>query len=153
MARISVKGIKELSTQLRTLNDRVGIENMRTIFVDAIDLVREQALANLRQVTTAKTGNLEQSLITRPGKNANRATAWTKAGGRLASHAHLIEYGHRIVGHKPNKTDAGQRVIPHPFFRPALIAKRAAVRRKITDNLRALVQNKGLDLQIGRVKK
>lgn len=135
------------------MQDRTSIDNMRTIFVDALDVVRQQAASNLQSVTTPKTGNLLRSLILKPGRNPARATAWLKAGGRIARHAHLIEYGHEIVGHKPAKTDTGKRVAPRPFFRPALIAKRAEVRRKITDNLRALVQDKGLDIQIGRIKK
>lgn len=37
--------------------------------------------------------------------------------GKLAWVANLVEYGHRLVGHKPGKKDLGT-VPAHPFIRP-----------------------------------
>ena len=42
--------------------------------------------------------------------------------GKQGYKANWVEYGHRMVGHKPGKKALGQ-VPPHPFLRPAFDAK------------------------------
>lgn len=40
--------------------------------------------------------------------------------GKNGQVAYWVEYGHRIVGHKPGKRDSGKSVPMHPFMRPAV---------------------------------
>jgi hypothetical protein len=42
----------------------------------------------------------------------------------------------------PNKTATGGSVSPHPFFRPALDAKRAEVRARVTQGIQNLLAGK-----------
>lgn len=64
---------------------------------------------NYRRLTKRKTGNLIRGL--------SRGRAYFYAGDEYqirvknkAPHAHLIEHGHRVVGHKPNMTFKGKYV-------------------------------------------
>lgn len=41
--------------------------------------------------------------------------------GEQGYKANFVEYGHRMIGHKPEKKDLGA-VEPHPFLRPAAAA-------------------------------
>jgi hypothetical protein len=64
---------------------------------------------------TSKTGNLSKSI-----KGRAFATASGKVGvvvgpmGKKASHRHLVEGGHAIVGHRPNLVRTGGRARPNP---------------------------------------
>jgi hypothetical protein len=110
------------------------------VLADAIDLVREEAARDVQSTIQQDSGTLLASLITRPGKHPDRATAWTKADGKIAPHARLVEYGQRIVTH--DGKDTGKRVPPHPFFRPALDARRSEVRARVTEGIQNLLAGK-----------
>jgi hypothetical protein len=141
--RITVSGLAEAKQALAEINDLLSIEKLSMVLADAIDLIRQEAARNVQANLKQDTGSLLlASLITKPGKNPNMATAWTKAGGKIAPHARLVEYGHRIVGPMPNKTATGASVSPHPFFRPALDAKRAEVRARVTQGIQNLLAGK-----------
>lgn len=145
--RITIKGVKDVTKALSDIGDRVGLQQVRAILADAVDLIRQEAARNIQANIKSDTGNLLASLITREGKRS-KPNAWTKAGGSVAPHAKLVEYGHHMVGHKPNLTDKGQMVQPHPFFRPALDSQRSAVRQRVIENLKALVENSPYTLSI-----
>lgn len=137
--RITTAGLRELQGRMKRMEVALDPRQLTPILLDAVSLIRDRALLNLRSVTKTKTGALERSFVARPGKSERVASAWTKAGtkkaGSDARHAHLIEFGHRIVGHKPNKEDTGKSVKGRPFFRPAVDAMRAKVRRTIDDGI------------------
>ncbi len=146
-------GLKELQGRMRRLEVALEPKDVTPILVRAVDLIRAQALNNLRAAgIKTKTGTLERSLITRPSKSKRIAAAWTKAGGSVegetggeaisARHAHLIEFGHRIVGHKPNKKDTGKNTKDSPnaskaigFFRRAVDTMRKASRDLISEGI------------------
>lgn len=113
------------------------------VLVSAINLIRDKALSNLRSRNVGVvTGNLERSFITRAGLSSKVASAWTKVGNKFsANHAHLIEFGHRIIGHKPNLKDTGKAVKGKPFFRDAVDSTRATVRKRVDEGILRLLWN------------
>ena len=69
--------------------------------------LRKKAADKTKAVVGKKTGNLYKRI-----KKGKIVYAWGDAQYNIrvyngAPHAHLIEYGHRMVGHKPNKTFNG----------------------------------------------
>jgi hypothetical protein len=123
---------------------------------DGLSLITEEARRNALAFHQ-ESGDLAASLIVREGHNSTYPTAWTRGGGKDAPEGRWLEYGHRIVGHKPNKKDTGKSTTPRPWFRPALDAMRSAVRDRITTNVKALILDTPYTLsisadQIGRRK-
>jgi hypothetical protein len=128
------------------------------ILVEALELIRQKAVELLHaQGIKEKTGTLVNSLVTKATKSTKYASAWLKAdavqktGADNARHAHLIEYGHvqwsswvkdpsgggrKIKGNR--KAGIGRQVgfvRARPFFRPAVDAMRAKVRRTIEEGI------------------
>lgn len=136
--RITVKGLKEANARLKDLGDSCEAKHMKQVLVDALDVVRQAALSNVRALTKTRTGNLQRSLMTKPGKSDTYAAAFTKADRKVAPHAHLIEYGHRITRTNGRQGFIGS-VAPRPFFRPALDATRGTVRRMVTQGIKRLI--------------
>lgn len=139
---ITTAGLKELQGRMRRLEVALEPKDLTPILVNALELIRKKALENYEALGLHEiTGNLLKALnlATHPSKSARLASAWVKAGstarGSSARHAHLIERGHRIIGHKPNKTDLGKRVMARPFFRPAVDEMRSGVRRVIEEGI------------------
>lgn len=69
--------------------------------------LRKKAVDKTKAVVGKNTGNLYKRI-----KKGKIVYAWGDAQYNIrvyngAPHAHLIEYGHRMVGHKPNKTFNG----------------------------------------------
>lgn len=84
-----------------------------------------------------RTGNLRKSIGMRKSKfpkggwivkaaGRNKINGSTRARG---FHAHLVEFGHRMV--TSSGRDTGKRVPPHPFMRPALEKGKAYASSKI----------------------
>lgn len=141
--RLQMKQLKELQAAMKRGETAIEPKAVSQLLADALELIRNQALENLRQIPGYKrlTGKLEDSLRTKISRTNLRGVfgAWTKAGSRLAPHAHLFEYGHRIVGHRPARRDTGKKTKERPFYRPAVDAKRKDVRRKIRLGLQEML--------------
>lgn len=143
---ITTAGLRELTDRIKRMEVAVEIKDLNPILVDALNLIRDQALENLRAADVqVLTGNLEKSFIVRASKSTRIASAWTKAGtgskrGSMAPHAHLIEYGHEIVGHKKGgKKDAGKKTRAFRFFTRAVDTMRKQVRQKVDEGIGKLV--------------
>jgi HK97 gp10 family phage protein len=54
--------------------------------------------------------------------------------GKQGHVANFVEYGHRMIGHKPGKKELGE-VKPHPFMRPAAAASADAAVEAFTETL------------------
>jgi hypothetical protein len=148
---IMTAGLKELQGRMKRLEVAIEPKDLNPLLVSALNLIRDRALENLRAFgVKVLTGNLEKSLITRASASTTVASAWTKAGNKtMAPHAHLIEFGHRIVGHKPSaksfakghvaQVDTGKTVPARPFFRNAVDAMRSTVRQMVNDGIAQLL--------------
>lgn len=55
--------------------------------------------------------------------------------------AYWLEYGHRIVGHKPNKKDTGKEVAAKPFVRQSADASAEAAIDAFTESLKETVHS------------
>lgn len=151
VARIQIKQLKELQAAMKSGQSAIDPAQVKPILAAAIDLIRDEAARILHSGIVALGGRLplatkypdamhvEQVLTTQQGKSNRIASAWTKVLTKFAPQAIWLEFGHRMVGHKPNKADTGKFVSPRPFFRPAVVTKRAAVRKAIRVGLQELL--------------
>lgn len=69
--------------------------------------LRKVAVARTKAVTDKHTGNLYKGIKKGRTVYAYGDTEYNIRVYNGAPHAHLIEYGHRMVGHAPNKTFKG----------------------------------------------
>jgi HK97 gp10 family phage protein len=68
---------------------------------------------------TAVEGTLKDNLVTDIALSDDGKGGVASIGFGKAGHvANFVEYGHRLIGHKPKLRDLGN-VEPHPFMRPA----------------------------------
>jgi len=122
-------------------------QQVKPILAYALMAIKDEAYRLLR-VLTKRTENLpagwehiEDALVVQEGKSDRVASAFCKVFRRAAPQAIWIEFGHRMVGHKPNKKDTGKFVTANPFFRPAIDIKRAEVRKRIKEGLAGLLES------------
>lgn len=114
-----INGVPEVLARLDQLTDalktKMLIEGMRAAF----QVTQWRAEQN---APVGETGNLADSIERRtlPMKMWPSLDTPTVVVAARARHAHLIEYGHRMVGPKPNKKEVGF-VAARPFLLPALI--------------------------------
>ena len=108
-------------------------------------LIKNEAFSNLKALTQSTPNlppgweHIEDALVVQEGKSNTIARAFCKVFRKKSPQAIWIEWGHKIIGHKPHKTDLGKVVQPRPFFRPAIMAKRSAVRKAIRIGLQQLL--------------
>lgn len=70
--------------------------------------------------TPVLAGSLKEHLMSDVALDANGRGGDAQIGyGKQGYVARMVEYGHRMVGHKPKKEDTGKIVAAHPFMRPA----------------------------------
>lgn len=134
-----VRGFEELERKLLAMGNVVTVRALRSVLLECAQSIRDAALGHVRRLYKKHSGNLEKSLIARLGKSETRASAWVKSAAGIAPHAHLLEFGHRIVGHKPKLRDTGKTAQAKPFFRPAVDERKAAIRQKVADFIRDLL--------------
>lgn len=157
--RIATAGLRELQGRMKRMGTALEPKDLSPVLLQAVTLIRDRALENYMALgLKVKTGNLLRAFRAAASKSPTVAGAWTKAGttGKKknqavsANHAHLIEYGHRIVGHRltaksfsrgmtSGKNDTGKRSRAFPFFRPAVDAMRAQVRKTIDEGIAKLL--------------
>lgn len=91
------------------------------------------AKAVRRRAPKGPTGNLKKGVRAKKFRRfkVHQPAAWAGTIHKLAPHAHLVEYGHRLVR-------GGQEVgfvRGHPFFRPAVQETRDQVKAVVTKGL------------------
>lgn len=133
----------------------VEADLLRAILLEGCQLIRDAIYRKLKSVTRTTPNlpegweHIEDALVAQAGKAGGGmrgdryASAYTKVFRKKAPQARWIEWGHRIIGHKPNKTDKGKTVAARPFFRPGVDESRKPVRKLIITRIQALLQ-KGL---------
>lgn len=120
-------------------------KDVNPLLADALEIVKAKALELLRRLTKRAVDlpegweHIEDALVVREGKSKRYASAFSKVFRRAAPQGVWIEFGHRMVGHKPGKKDTGKYVTANPFFRPAIDITRREVRQKITAGIRDLI--------------
>lgn len=122
IVEIEISGMNEILQKLETLPDKVVQKIERGALKKALQPIFDQMLS---LIPVGETGNLANSakIVTRTRKG--------RISGRIqvnAPHAHLVEYGHRMVAHDGREVQVSStgttRVDPSPtprgFARPAL---------------------------------
>jgi HK97 gp10 family phage protein len=111
---ITIRGLREIMDGLNKLPDRLRRNLVNGAVLAGARSLRDSARARAPE----RTGTLKKSIKAQRG----RAKSSTQVVARCVATdpvAHLVEYGHVMRGHRPDKKDLGE-VAPHPFMRPAL---------------------------------
>lgn len=151
---ISFRGLKELNAKLKQMDDSVSAAAMTGLMFAGADMIRQRSLEILRSHTPRSTkarkawGHLEDAIVAQAGKSATYMKAWAKTVHKLAPQGIWLEFGHRIVGHKPKKKDTGKRTAAKPFFRPAVDQMLPQVRSLINRGIKRMLDGGTLERQI-----
>lgn len=106
-----VEGVEDVMALLQELVVKAP-ERYESILTDYGDKIGNSAKSRIKD----KTGNLRSSCNTKRTFTANTKKVSVIFGGTKAPHAHLVEFGHRMVTHSGQVVGD---VKPHRFLRPA----------------------------------
>ena len=114
---ITVKGVEDTCKGL----DQLPRSMVKHAFAKALAATSVPVVRALQARTPKLTGDLVEHITTEisidaQGRGGRADTGFGKEGWK----ARLVEYGHRMVGHKPDKKEVGV-VAPHPFMGPATV--------------------------------
>ncbi|ATQ74854.1 hypothetical protein CR152_10210 [Massilia violaceinigra] len=154
MADSNIRGGRELSAFLSALPAKLEKNIMRSALRAGAVVIRDEAKANV----PVDQGLLQKSVRISSGTKRGTVTGTVKAGGRMAPHAHLVEYGTRP--HKIEPKNAGALAIngtpfrsvehpgarPQPFMRPALDAKAPQAIEAIAAQIRKRLTAEGINV-------
>jgi len=148
MANEAITGGRELDAFLQQLPVKVEKNILRAALRAGAAVFRQEA----RQKVPVDDGDLKRSIRITTRTKRGTVYAAVKAGGRLAPHAHLVEFGtqaHKIKAKKQHALSFGGTVTrtvdhpgarPQPFMRPtfdggataAVTATGAKIRERLT---------------------
>jgi HK97 gp10 family phage protein len=117
----SVNDFIALENYLKALSDKAPDAYEKEL-KSAAQLVADSARKNIK----SKTGKLRSSIEIKRYTSKGNINYRVQAGGTRAPHAHLVEFGHRMV--KPNGSGEVIGDVPaHPFLRKALDENRDSI--------------------------
>lgn len=155
--QVTISGADDLARLFNELPKSMTDQALRAAETKALQPVLDEAKTRLVQESRVRTGNLLNSMMITLRLKASQQSFETKGGvtlyagaaGKKGAHAHLIEFGHRLVG--------GGRVPPHPFLRPAWDSKKdevlAVMRAEIWNTLVSAVRRLRTRAEKGRLSK
>lgn len=113
---IDIRGIEETIRELERAPERI----VKGAFARALTASAAVIMKAVNPRTPVEHGDLKAALTFDVAIDSQGRGGVAKIGfGKLGWKARLVEYGHRMIGHKPGKKQSGQ-VTAHPFMRPAL---------------------------------
>jgi len=119
MAGISIelKGQKEFEAALKRAMKELGPAKVQPVLFESAQRL-EGAIRSAAPL--GKTGNLKKGVVSKQMKGSTTSLAIRPSIAaedyNVAPHHHLVEYGHKIVGPKPNKVKTGKRVRARSYF-------------------------------------
>ena len=117
MADIEITGIEEVCANLEQMPARIQKVALGKALVAGVKPIMD---AVAPRIPIGVTGELGEALMFTVDVSADGRGGVAQVGfGKQGFKARMVEFGHRMVGHKPNKTDKGKTVPAHPFMRPA----------------------------------
>lgn len=141
-----VSEISEFSAALLELaNKKMPTENKKFIRKEQ-SVLRKMVRAEARTLKK-KTGKFKANIDRSRVFNTEEDTVGTvfiRGGKKGAPHAHLLEDGHRIVGHRPNLTDTGKRTRAFKVMEKASESFKGKYMKDCEDFLDFLIKEKGL---------
>jgi HK97 gp10 family phage protein len=108
---VGIEGLEEVINLLNSVNEKIPNRCQTIMSMVAIN-IQESAKTRIHSIS----GNLAGSFRIKRTFNEKTRMVTISAGGKAAPHAHLVEFGHRMI------TRTGEVVgdVPeHPFLRPA----------------------------------
>lgn len=150
----TIGGGRELDDMLRTLAPKIERNIMRSALRAGANVFKKEAQATVR----VNTGTLRRSLVVSTRQKGGTVTASVKARGKIAPHAHLVEFGtrpHKIApkGQK-GALKIGTNVVgavehpgskPKPFMRPAFDGKSGEAVQATAAQIRARLTKEGIN--------
>jgi len=138
---ITITGVEEVQKMLAEA-PRVAVANGFLKALQAGAQVIQEAVAAR---TPVDTGKMRDALLTDITIDSSLRGGHAAIGfGKEGHKANFVEYGHRMIGHKPNKKEIGT-VAPHPFMRPAAAVSADAAIEAFGDTLVATLRGNLLD--------
>jgi len=119
---ITISGIEETCAML----DKAPRNIVKAAYARALTAAAVPVVEALEARTPVEHGDLKAAVVTDVAIDAVGKGGFASIGfGKEGHVANFVEYGHRMVTHKPNKRTVGA-VIAHPFMRPAAAASAEA---------------------------
>jgi HK97 gp10 family phage protein len=111
----SISGIEETVESLSQLPTRL----VRGVYGKALTAAVLPVVEALEPRIPVEHGDLKEALASDIAIDADGKGGVAQIGfGKEGWKARLVEFGHRMIGHKPERKDLGE-VQQHPFMRPA----------------------------------
>lgn len=148
---LSFSGVKEIDDMLKELPKTTTHRLLGSVHAAAAKPLIRAAYFGVQ----LKSGRLAESigaikLSVRKAKQIGvvRVGPIRQKGRRYGNHGHLIEYGHILVGHKPDKRILG-KVRPFPFMRPAF----EKTKHQVAENIKVELVKRMIALMKRTLKK
>lgn len=151
---VSFRGLKEVNAKLRQMDDAISAAAMRGVVLAGADMIRQRSVQILQSGVRRSTKNrpgwahLEDAIIAQSGKSETYVKAWAKTIHKLAPQGLWIEFGHRVVGHKPKHAMTGKMTRAFPFFRRAVDEMVPKVKSLINLAIRRMLEGGTVERQI-----
>lgn len=127
-----LRGTRGLERKLAQMDDRLRT----TALVAALQDGGEVIAGNARSRAPQRTGNLRRSIKVRVKRRGRDPIV---SIGSNVRYAHLIEFGHAMVGPKPRRVLVGS-VPARPFLRPAADEGKHGALSRIISRLREVIR-------------
>lgn len=160
MADQTIVGGRELDAMLQSLPVKVERNILRAALRAGAAVFREEAKAK----APVDSGALRRSIKVSTNSKKGRVTAKLKVGGKLAPHAHLVEYGtkpHTITAKQGGGLTVGGNVVssvdhpgarPRAFMRPAFDTKPPAAIAAVASKIRERLTTAGINVPAPEVE-
>lgn len=140
---IEISGLDDVNRLLGEVPARLA----RQVFRRALGAAAVPVTAALKPRIPKLTGDLAAHLETNIYVHDDGLTGVASINfGEQGWKARLLETGHRMIGHAPNKTDKGEMVKPEPFMGPATSASADAAIEAFADSVREQLDRNELRL-------
>ncbi len=128
---IQIRGIEEVCALLDSAPSRI----VKHAFARALAAAAVPIVQELEARAPAHTGDMKAHLIADIAVDQDGKGGQAQIGfGKQGYIARLVEFGHRMIGHRPNKKELGS-VPCHPFMRPAAEAAAQAAVDAFTESM------------------
>ena len=147
---LTTKNLRELQKAMKDMETSIEASEVKPILAGALMIFKTKALELLRRLTKRATHlppgweHIEDALKVQEGKSNTLASAFAKVFRKGSPQAIWIEFGHRIVGPKPRKTDTGKGVVAFPFFRTAFDMTRKEMLKHVRLGVQGLLRSASL---------
>lgn len=128
-----ITGFGELEDLLKSLADQ-SIEVYEKELEKVASVIENNTKSN---ITDGPTGNLKSSVTLKKASGKKRVSYKISAGGAKAPHAHLVEFGHRII---TKNGDVVGDVPAHPFLRKAFEENKSNIETALNNALNELLK-------------